>query len=331
MADFKGLEGMVRNKVGQRLNRRAAPAGRARGLILALLGLGLMAVAGPARADSTKDAAAQIERGAYLFAAGGCNACHTDKKHGGAQLGGGVALDTPFGRFYTPNISADPEHGIGRWSEADFLRALKQGIAPDGSYYYPAFPYTAYTKANPDDLLAIRAYILSLPPAPAANKPHELSFPFSWRALLGIWRLINFTEGGAWVEDASHDASWNRGAYLTEALGHCAECHTPRGFLGGLERSLAFSGTAAAPGGGKVPNITPDPQTGIGSWSKEQVARVLKDGALPNFDYVGAGMGEVVSENTGKLTDADRTAIADYLMSLPPVRNNAAKATQPGY
>jgi mono/diheme cytochrome c family protein len=285
----------------------------------------------PARADTSSDNATLVERGAYLFAAGGCNACHTDRKNGGALLGGGVALDTPFGRFYTPNISADPDHGIGRWSEADFLRALQQGIAPDGSYYYPAFPYTAYTKAKPEDLLAIRAYILSLPPAPTPNKPHELRFPYSWRPLVGFWRLINFKEG-AWAENPARDASWNRGAYLTEALGHCEECHTPRGSLGGLEHKLAFSGTGTAAGGiGKVPNITPDPETGIGSWSKDQVVRVLKDGALPDFDYVGDGMGEVVSENTGKLTDADRAAIADYLMSLPPIRNDAAKATQPDY
>ncbi|HWA41601.1 MAG TPA: cytochrome c [Hypericibacter adhaerens] len=297
-----------------------------------MLGLALVLLSGavPARADSAADAD-QVARGAYLFAAGGCGACHTDTKHGGAVLGGGVALDTPFGRFYTPNISADPDHGIGRWSETDFLRALQQGIAPDGRYYYPAFPYTAYSKARPEDLLAIRAYILSLPPVTAASKPHELSFPFSWRSLLGVWRVMNFTAGPVWTDDPGRDASWNRGGYLVEALGHCAECHTPRGMLGGLERDLAYSGTAAAPGGGKVPNITPDPETGIGGWSKEQVIALLKDGALPDFDYVGDGMGEVVSENTSKLTDEDRAAMADYLMSLPPIRNDAAKATQPGY
>ena len=323
---------MVRKKACQGLNRRIASAGGIRGLAVAFFCLALagLAPSTAARADSAADAA-RMAQGAYLFAAAGCNACHTDKKHGGALLGGGVALDTPFGRFYTPNISADPEHGIGRWSEADFLRALQQGIAPDGSYYYPAFPYTSYTKAKPEDLLAIRAYILSLPPAPTPNKAHELSFPFSWRALLGIWRFMNFMPGPAWADDPSRDATWNRGAYLAEALGHCAECHTPRGMLGGLERDLAYSGTASAPGIGKVPNITPDPQTGIGSWSKEQVIHVLTDGALPNFDYVGAGMGEVVSENTSKLTDADRAAIADYLLSLKPIRNDAAKATQPGY
>jgi mono/diheme cytochrome c family protein len=328
---------MVRGNACQGLNHRKGETGRKGrrplSVILGSLGLGLclLAIAVPARAGQSSDDATQIERGRYLFAAGGCNACHTDKKNGGAMLGGGVALDTPFRRFYTPNISADPDHGIGRWSEADFLRALQQGIAPDGSYYYPAFPYTAYTKAKPEDLRAIRAYILSLPPAQTPNKPHDLHFPYNWRPLLGFWRRLNFKEG-SWTENPAHDASWNRGAYLTEALGHCEECHTPRGWLGGLEHKLAFSGTAAAAGGiGKVPNITPDPQTGIGSWSKEQVMRVLKDGALPNFDYVGDGMGEVVSENTGKLTDADRAAIADYLMSLPPIRNDAAKATQADY
>ena len=322
---------IVGKKACQGLNRPDAAGGRGTTIrALLCLALAFLPLWNPAWADDVADAA-QIARGAYLFSAAGCNACHTDKKHGGAQLGGGLALDTPFGRFYTPNISADPEHGIGRWSEAEFLRALQQGIGPDGSYYYPAFPYTSYTRAKPEDLLAIRAYILSLPPTPTPNKPHELRFPFSWRALLGIWRFLNFTPGPVWVDYPGHDVAWNRGAYLTEALGHCAECHTPRGMLGGLERDLAYSGSTSALGIGRVPNITPDPQSGIGSWSKEQVIRALSDGALPNFDYVGSGMGEVVGENTSKLTDADRAAIADYLLSLKPIRNEAAKATQPGY
>lgn len=296
------------------------------GLVLGLAAATVPAApAGPAASSPDR-----IQRGAYLFAAGGCAACHTDTKRGGATLGGGVALDTPFGRFYTSNISADREHGIGAWSDADFLRALREGIAPDGRYYYPAFPYTSYTKASDEDLLAIKAYIFSLPPAPTASKPHELNFPFGWRALLGIWRAMNF-EPGRFLPDPTRSESWNRGAYLVEALGHCRECHTPRGFLGGLERDRAFAGVVKGLDGSRIPNLTPDPDTGIGRWSKGQLVRVLADGALPDFDYVGSGMATVVKESTGKLSDADRAAIADYLMSLPPIRNDAAKATQPGF
>jgi mono/diheme cytochrome c family protein len=272
--------------------------------------------------------AEQLARGAYVFAAAGCGYCHTDTKHGGAALAGGRALDTPFGRFYTPNITADPDTGIGRWSDADFLRALQEGIAPDGGYLYPAFPFTAYTKATEQDLLDLKAYIFSLPPVRAENKPHELVFPFGWRTLLGIWRGLNF-EPARMAADASRSASWNRGAYLAEALGHCQECHTPRGMLGGLDRDAPYSGTPEGPDGTKVPNITPDPETGIGHWSREQVVRVLTDGALPDFDYVGGLMTEVVRNSTSLLTAEDRAAVAEYLLSLPPVRNADARATQP--
>lgn len=285
-----------------------------------LLGLGL---ASAAAADP-----AQLERGAHLFAAAGCAYCHTDTKNGGAMLAGGRALDTPFGRFHTPNITADPATGIGGWSDADFLRALREGIAPDGSYYYPAFPFTSYTHATDQDLLDIKAHIFSLPPVVAEDKPHELSFPFGWRALLAVWRGLNF-EPQRFEPDAARSAGWNRGGYLVEALGHCQECHTPRGWLGGLDEDAAFSGTTDGPDGGKVPNITPDEETGIGRWEADQVARVLADGALPDFDYVGGAMAEVVRNSTSRLTPEDRAAIAEYLLALPPIPNPDARATQP--
>ncbi|MGD9743340.1 MAG: cytochrome c [Dongiaceae bacterium] len=270
----------------------------------------------------------QIDRGAYLFAAAGCGYCHTDTKNGGAPLAGGRALDTPFGRFYTPNISADPTSGIGGWSDQEFLQALRQGIAPDGSYYYPAFPFTSYTHATDQDLLDIKAYIFSMPVAAAENRPHELSFPFGWRALLAVWRLLNFEPAG-FATDASKSEAWNRGGYLVQALGHCQECHTPRGMLGGLDEDAAFSGTKEGPDGDTVPNITPDPDTGIGGWDRDQVARVLRDGALPDFDYVGGTMAEVVRNSTSRLTPEDRDAIAEYLLALPAIPNPDARATQP--
>jgi len=271
---------------------------------------------------------ASVARGAYVFIAAGCGYCHTDTKNGGAALAGGRALDTPFGRFYTPNITADPDTGIGRWSDADFLRALREGIAPDGSYLYPAFPYTSYARASEQDLLDLRAYIFSLPPVSAANKPHELDFPFGWRRLLAVWRFLNFDPQPV-VADPARTPGWNRGAYLVEALGHCQECHTPRGMLGGLEYDQALSGTTDGPEGAKVPNITPDPETGIGGWSAGQLVRVLTDGALPDFDYVGSVMTEVVRNSTSRFTPEDRAAVAEYLLSLPPIRNPAARATQP--
>jgi mono/diheme cytochrome c family protein len=278
-------------------------------------------LAWPAAADQ-----AQIDRGAYIFTAADCAGCHTDVKAKGPLLAGGRALKTPFGTFYSPNITPDPEHGIGRWSDADFIEALREGAAPDGSHLYPVFPYTSFTRMTDQDMLDLKAYIFSLPPVAQPNRDHEIDFPFGWRFTLGAWKLLNFT-AGAFAPDPAKGPEWNRGAYLVEALGHCGECHTPRGWLGGLDGSRAFAGTTAGPDGGKVPNITPDKETGIGSWSRADILRVLKTGMLPDFDAVGSAMGEVV-ETTSRLSDADRQAIAVYLESLPPLANPEAKATK---
>jgi mono/diheme cytochrome c family protein len=275
----------------------------------------------PAWADQ-----AQLDRGAYIFTAADCAGCHTNIKANGPLLAGGRPLKTPFGTFYSPNITPDPEHGIGRWTDADFIRALREGVAPDGSHLYPVFPYTSFTRMTDQDMLDLKAYIFSLPTVAQANRAHEIDFPFGWRFTLGAWKLLNFTEG-AFAPDPAKDAEWNRGAYLVQALGHCGECHTPRDWLGGLDPSRAFAGTTEGPEGGKVPNITPDPETGIGSWSRADILRVLKTGMLPDFDAVGSAMGEVV-QTTSRLTDADRQAIAVYLESLPPLANPEAKATK---
>src|SRR5262249_46927965 len=239
-------------------------------------------------------------------------------------------LKTPFGTFYGPNITPDPTYGIGRWSDADFLRALHDGVAPDGSNLYPVFPYTSFTRMTDEDALAIKAYLMSLPAVAKPNRPHEVGFPFSWRSSLTFWKWLNF-QSGRFQPQADRGAAWNRGAYLVQALGHCGECHTPRGKLGGLDQSLALSGNPNGPDGAKVPNITPDPATGLGNWSAQQIASVLKTGLLPNGDVVGSAMGEVVRDGTSKLTDEDRQAIVTYLMSLPPIANPAAKATKPGF
>jgi mono/diheme cytochrome c family protein len=286
-----------------------------------------IAIIGAALGRSSAAEPGQIERGAYIFAAANCGACHTNAKEQGAFLAGGRALETPFGTFYSPNITADPEHGIGRWSDADFIRALREGVAPAGHGYFPVFPYTSFTKMTDADMLDLKAYIFSLPAVAQANKPHDIDFPFGWRFTLTPWRWLNFSEG-AYEPDASRSEAWNRGAYLVEALGHCGECHTPRGWLGGLDNDEAYAGTADGPDGEKVPNITPDEATGLGGWSEREIAGFLKNGILPDGDVAGSLMAEVIDQGTSKLTDADRAAIAVYLKSLPAVANPDAKATR---
>jgi mono/diheme cytochrome c family protein len=276
----------------------------------------------PAQADQ-----ARIDRGAYIFAAADCVSCHTDVKGKGPPLAGGRPLATPFGTFYSPNITPDPETGIGRWTDADFIRALRYGVSPGGDHYFPVFPYPSFTGMTDQDILDLKAYIFSLPPVKQANRDHDIDFPYGWRPSIWFWKQLNFTPG-AFAPDPAQSPEWNRGAYLVQALGHCGECHTPRGWLGGLDTSVAYSGTTDGPDGEKVPNITPDPDTGIGSWSPADVVRVLRTGQLPNGDFVGSVMGEVVETSTSKLTDADRQAIAAYLASLPPVANPDAKAVK---
>ncbi len=287
------------------------------------------APADPADAATTADESAAA-RGAYLFAAAGCLGCHTDVANKGPQLAGGRALKTPFGTFYTPNITADVETGIGGWSDEDFIGALRDGLSPTGDHLYPAFPYPSYTQMREEDMLAIKAYIFSLPAVRRENRAHDLGFPYSWRAMLGVWKWLNFTPGEL-APDTGRGPSWNRGAYLVEALTHCGECHTPRGALGGLERDLWLAGTTDGPDGEKVPNITPDEKTGIGGWSANQITGALRSGLLPDGDVVGSVMGEVVENSTSRMTPEDRAAIAEYLQTLPPIANSAAPATQPDY
>ena len=285
-----------------------------------VLALALLAAAA-ARADQ-----AQLDRGAYLFSAADCGACHTNVKEKGPLLAGGRPLKTPFGTFYTPNITPDPDTGIGRWSDADFKLALRRGVSPGNDHYFPVFPYGSFTKMTDQDILDLKAYIFSLPAVSHPNREHDIDFPFGWRFSVWFWKQLNFTEGPLAPEPA-RSPEWNRGAYLVEALAHCGECHTPRGWFGGLETSLAMSGTTDGPDGQKVPNITPDADTGIGSWSAKDIVRVLRTGQLPDGDFVGSVMGEVVN-GTSKLTDADRQAIAVYLLSLPPVANPDVKAVK---
>jgi mono/diheme cytochrome c family protein len=281
---------------------------------LAAAGILAAAVAFPARADDSF----AVARGAYLFAAADCAGCHTDKKNGGAPLAGGRALVTPFGTFFSPNITPDKDQGIGGWSEAQFLRALRQGIDDDGDYLFPVFPYPSFTGMSDADISDLYAFLMTQKPSPAADRPHDVRFPFGIRKLQFFWRLLFFTPGPL-APVAGESAQWNRGRYLAEAVVHCEECHTPRNFLGGLERSRAFAGNPKGPDGQNAPDITPDMDTGIGKWSLDDIEGVLANGIKPDGDSVGSGMAEVV-DGTGQLSDADRHAIAVYIKSLPPLR-----------
>lgn len=258
-----------------------------------------------------------MARGAYLADAADCAACHTDSEHHGQPYAGGRALETPFGTFYSPNITPDRDTGIGQWSEAQFRRALRLGVAPDGTNYFPAFPYPSFTGIDDDDAGALWAYLRSLPAVHQKNRPHDVAFPFSARKLQTAWKWFYFTPG-PFRPMPGRSAAENRGAYLVTALAHCGECHTPRDWLGGREPGRFLAGTADGPDGKPVPNITPDRDTGIGKWSLDDIVGLLTDGHTPEFDFVGGAMAEIV-KSTSRLNDADRRAIAVYLRSVRPV------------
>jgi mono/diheme cytochrome c family protein len=257
-----------------------------------------------------------VQRGEYLVHAGGCISCHTVP--GGTPFAGGRALATPFGTFYSPNITPDVGTGIGGWTDAQFLRALREGKRPDGANYFPVFPYPSFTNITDPDALAIKAYLSSLKPVHQVNRPHNVAFPFSWRFLQFGWRMLFFREG-PFRPDPTHDAAYNRGAYLVTALAHCGECHTPRDLLGGLRTSVALSGTRDGPDGQAVPNITPDHATGIGDWDADDVATLLKTGRTPEQSNVTGAMREAVQDGLHFLTDRDAHAIAAYLQAQKPI------------
>jgi mono/diheme cytochrome c family protein len=261
---------------------------------------------------------ASVKRGEGVFNTADCVACHTDVKGSAQPLAGGRPLDTPFGRFYAPNITPDRQYGIGAWSEAEFHRALREGRGRDGEYLFPVFPYPAFTNMSDQDIADLYAYLQSRPAVAQPNKQHEVSFPFNWRPLQVFWRALFFTEGPL-QPVAGQSAEWNRGRYLAKAVVHCGECHTPRNFLGGLEQSQAFAGNPQGPDGQKAPNISSDTERGIGQWSIADISILLKTGRTPGFDFVGSGMGEVI-KGTAALSDSDRHAIAIYIKSLPPMR-----------
>jgi len=255
-----------------------------------------------------------IERGRYLVHAGGCISCHTAEDDDAVPLAGGVALESPFGTFYSPNITPDVKTGIGGWSDEDFLRAFWEGVAPNGDHYFPAFPYTSYTGVSREDLLAMKAYLFSVEPVSSARREHELAWYMSTRLAASAWKLSYF-EPQRFVADASRSERWNRGAYLVRHLGHCGECHTPRGSTGASQHARELAGSVGVDDE-KIPNITPHKEHGIGKWSTGDIEYFLDLGMLPDGDFAGSSMSRVIDDNTSKLTRDDRLAIVDYLQSV---------------
>lgn len=266
-----------------------------------------------------------IERGAYLTAASGCVACHTDAKAKSPPFAGGGPMKTPFGTFYAPNITPHLEHGIGGWSEADFVRALREGISPGGYNYFPVFPYTSYTNMTLEDARAIKAYLFSLVPVARPDRAHDIRFPFAWRFAQTLWKLLFFEPGPLRIEP-NQPPGRKRGAYLVRALVHCPECHTPRNPLGGMDRARWLAGAPSGAQGDATPNITPDEETGIGRWSAKEIVDYLEIGIGPDGDFAGSSMAEVIVHSTGKLSAEDRAAIAAYLRALPAIRRKKSSS-----
>lgn len=279
-----------------------------RDLPRAALALTLAAAIGGAAAQG------DAKRGEYLVNAGGCAGCHTAPGKDAVPFAGGRELKTPFGTFRGPNITPHPQAGIGRWTEADFIRAMRFGVRTDGAHYFPAFPYPSYTKISDGDLRDLWAYLRSLPPSARASPPHDLGFPFGFRFLVAGWKWLYFTPG-PFAPDPKASAEVNRGAYLVQALGHCGECHTPRNFLGGPKRDRFLAG-GKGPEGKNVPNLTP---TRLKKWSDGELKEFFTTGLTPDGDVPAEAMAEVINNTTSKLTPQDLAALIAYLRSLPPL------------
>lgn len=255
----------------------------------------------------------QLDRGKTLFAIGGCASCHmSPDQEDRTILGGGLALKTAFGTFHAPNISSDPVTGLGMWTEQNFIRAMREGVSPDGRHYYPAFPYPSYRNMTPDDLADLFAYLKTLPAVTHRAPDHDLPFPFNIRRGLGLWKLAFLDAKAIKIEGDTLES----GHYLVEGPGHCGECHTPRNLMGAVRKEMKFSGAPDAEARGWVPNITPHTE-GLAAWSEDEIAELLKTGFTPEFDAIGGSMVDVV-KNTSQLNDKQRLAIARYLKSLPP-------------
>ncbi|MGZ9004803.1 MAG: c-type cytochrome [Burkholderiales bacterium] len=280
------------------------------GAVLLLFGATL------ASAASTGDA----QRGLYVAKVAGCVGCHTEAVEKAVQFAGGRALKTPFGTFYGPNITPHAEAGIGSWTEADFFRAMRRGGRPNGSSYFPAFPYPSFTGMTDEDLRDLWAYLKTLPASDHRSQAHDLRFPYSFRPLVTAWKWMFFTSGPL-AADPQLNAVQNRGRYLVQALGHCGECHTPRNALGAPRRDRALAG-GKGPEDKKIPNLTP---TRLKFWTDADLKRFLTTGDTPDGDVASETMAEVIRNSTSRLTPQDLDAMVAYLRTLPPLPEEAQK------
>ncbi len=285
--------------------------------VLVLAGAAALYVTAPKRVNSDDMAGLEpdLAAGAQVFLAGGCASCHSAPnatRQTRLQLTGGRAFPSDFGTFYAPNISPDPQVGIGRWSALDLANAMRHGTSPDRQHYYPAFPYGSYGRVSLQDIVSLHGYIMTMPVMPDENRKHDVRFPFSIRASLGGWKLL--FKSTDWVLEDAATPELERGRYLVEALGHCTECHTPRNILGGLKISKWLAGAPNPTGKGTVPNITAAKL----KWSDADILYYFTTGFKPDFDTVGGLMAEVV-ENLAQMPENDLKAIIAYLRAVPAV------------
>ena len=296
--------------------------------ITAILGVAVLATAGfigyalhvdgrGALDDGAADgplavAGTAAERGRYLAKAADCAACHTVPNAG--DYAGGVPFRMPFGTIYSSNLTPDPVAGIGTLSDEEFLRAVRSGVGRGGRHLYPAHPYTAYAGMARSDVLAIRAYLASLPAVAAKIPASALNFPYSQRGLMVLWNAL-FLDGKRFRPDPARDEAWNRGAYLATALGHCGECHTPRNVAFAVQGGHALTGAVTQ--GWKAYDITAS-ASGIGAWTDEALDQYLTVGHAPGRGAATGPMKEVVAFSTSQLTAADRKALVGYLLGGRP-------------
>jgi mono/diheme cytochrome c family protein len=264
----------------------------------------------------------QLKRGEYLARAADCEVCHTAP--GGTAYAGGLAFSLPFGTLYSTNITADKETGIGNYSDADFLNAVRRGVRSGGARLYPAMPYASYTYMSDADVLAVKAYLFSLPEVHAANRSDTLGFPYNQRWSMIFWSAF-FNENSRFTPNAARSAQWNRGAYLAEALAHCGECHTPRNLAFALNNRKKFAGAETA--GWQAFNITSDEGTGIGAWSDDEVFAYLSQGHAPNRGTAAGPMGEAADQSFSHMAASDIRSLVVYLRSVPALTSPDLPAT----
>lgn len=283
--------------------------------LVAAGGLYVMARPKPLAAAAVADLTGDAAKGELVFWATGCASCHmADKAEGEAELvlSGGQRFPSDFGTFIAPNISQDPEHGIGNWSLLDLANAITRGVSPEGEHYYPALPYASYAKMQMQDVADLYAFMKTLPADPTPSQPHELGFPFNIRESIGGWKLLFLSDD--WVLPGNLTPTAARGRYIAEAMAHCGECHTPRNLLGGMDTARWLGGAPNPSGDGRVPNITP----GKLGWAAADIVQYLTTGFTPEYDSVGGHMVHVV-ENMARLPESDRQAVAEYLLAVPSV------------